>query len=1856
MNKNLVFISFIFIISLIGIPSVLAIDSYKPYMHNPSVPEHPKILIQGSYETALWPGAATYSYPIELPPGRNGVAPQLSLEYTSQSTLQRPGIVGNSWSLTQNYIYRDTSHTDTNASDDEFKMFLDGRFYSLVYSSADGRYHTEIESNLYINKFTGGNNTYDDYWIVRMKDGTRYRFGDTPDSELVSNMHSYAVRWSLNLITDIHGNSIYYTYNENPNSGDFGAVYPDKIEYNNQKERVVEFILENSTRLDNWLVYENGYKARESRRIGQIIISANGSFVRRYVLNYITLDVASRSFLSSVTLYGSDNVSTLFPAKFEYYSPVAGWDLSQDFITSVPFEDTSANGTTSDNGARLVDLNRDGLVDIVRGRESETSEARINNGSGWVSNPSWIVPINSVNSLGLDIGTRFVDFDGDGLTDVVRADGSTRDSRRNTGNTANLWVVNTTWNLPAEAFFVNRTANINETGTVFADVNGDGLQDIISSTDDWNRIWINKKNGWILDNSWKIPIGAEFITYPQGIDLGVRVDDLNGDGFPDLVKAKGSSMVNHTTWINNGTGWVSDPSWRIPLGLEFVPNSGSNDNGMRLADLNGDGLTDVIKSTATNKQAWINNGTGWKQNNSWNLPENANFIISGSNKVVRLVDANGDGVIDVMNGGLEFSKTYLNKASKPYLLKKVTNNIGGFNIIDFIPSTKFNNAGQDSLSDLGFNVWVVNNVLDQNGMTNSHNVSATTYYFYKGGLFDYASKEFGGFGEVYENLFNVSVTKHSFHQTQGLRGKEYATDIYDRYSTSIYNGVPAYNFYQTTYFGWAQTFQNGYFIANLANETTHLYDKSYIPKTTQNFYSYDGYGNIVSSIQKGDTNITGDERYEYWDFVYNITLWIVNTPKRYTSYDTDNSTLVRATFYRYDNQSYGANPSKGDLTWEENWLNTGSNATTKYDYDIFGNVIKESNPNGQNTTYTYGLRDTTFTFADQITNTKGHILNYNHNLGTGNLLSETDGNNYITNYTYDTFGRITKEIKPYDSTTYPTKVYNYIFDGSAPESIKVSQRETNGTSNTFDSIFIYDGLGDLIQMRAEGEGNTVVTDLFYDGAKRITKQSNPYFAQSGDSYTNPNPSVSSTSYQYDSLSRITKVINPDGTAKTTDFDRWRITSTDENGNKKVYYQDGYNQIIKVIEYIGNNYFTTSYGYTSTGEITQINDSHGATIEYQYDTLGRKISENNSDIGFWQYTYDNAGNLIKQIDSKGTNVILTYDSLSRLTNKTSSSEFVIYSYDFINGTLSNTTTSDFVMLYGYDQRLRKVNNTMQIDGKSLTKKWTYDSLDRVASETMPDNSVISYTYTLQNQIKTVDNVLSDVKYNSLSKPLELSYVNNLKTNLTYNLNTFRVDKIKTGSYQDMVYSYDSVGNVININDTVTSTNKKITYDKLDRISSAEVTNGSQTSLFNYSQNAQGNMLISKEDTNVTYYYGAAPVHAPRKIVLGFPVNSPPSIAFVSPTPLNGTSQNITSIYVNISSNDIDDHYVFVDFDKTNKLWMRMDDVNASGDPIDLSSYSRNGSHYGNATQTEDGKYGISFSFDGNGDSIQAGGPVTNRIDNVSISLWVKWAGSTGSNQIMVYNGNTANNGFGLRLDSSRGNQYELLIGGVGYVETSDTLAPNVWTHLAAVRSKGDWLIYKDGFSVNITSGSTLTPNIPTGKFYMGVSSSESAFFNGSIDEVTVFDRALSQREVRSLYNAKGLYQYFKNFTDSTGDDVHKFRGYAVDLWGEISKTEEREITIKSLLDITKFDVVYINNTGRVFNFVINNTLSFLISNISWSLDTGNGVESSQYNATLQGGENVIVFVYHNYTASGNYTVRATAQNVQYSDTEVMTITI
>lgn len=1235
MSKNIfwVFVLLMIVYSM----SVYADDQFKPYLHQPSIPEHPKAKLYGSYTTNLFPGAGTYSYPIEIPKGTNNLQPSLSISYNSQSVKQMPSILGAAWSLTQNYIYHDVNFTPSNTTDDFFKLILNSASYDLIYNSADGVYHTKSETFARIQNISTTSNSYSRYWLITLKDGTQLRFGYNSDSELISNSYSYVSKWSLDQIQDTHGNKIFYSYLENPFSQDNGTSYLSAITYNNDLKRRIEFSYEANSRPDRRVVYEQGNKVDESRRLQDIFVLFNNSLVRRYNFEYTSLSNESLiSSLSKIRYYGSDNASVLHQITFGYYESTSFYINSTKYNVTQIFSDN----VPTDFGVRVADLNNDGFVDLVEGRDS-TFKAYINNRTDWNQTSDFVLP-GAFISGGFDQGLRIADLNNDGFQDLIR--GYT-DIKKAWINNGTGWVEQTLiWAQPAlSASFV---ISDQDQGVQLVDFNGDGKVDLLHyKSDQPKEAYLNTGNGWV--NALSIWVSPVPFVNSDGSDYGARLVDFNGDGLVDILQGYNFGSDVRSAWLNNGSGWINATSiWNPPV---VFTSTSRTDNGVRFVDLNGDGLTDMWldykNGSETQREAFINNGNGWTNSTSWQSPEP--FTFSGLNKGARIGDVNGDGLGDVIIGFFDGTNTYkrtlIRNSTTPYLLKNITNEFGGLTYLDYSASTSFNNTDADGFSDIGFNIWVVKAVYQNNSLYNDFNILSNTSYSYYGGKYDYNDSEFRGFNLVNETLSDKSVISHYFNQSTELKGKEIKTETYDS-NSNIYSRVENnFNFTNKN---------NGVYFANLLLTSSYTFDgNSLNSKITNVSYKYDNYSNLISKIQFGDVSIQGDEKYENYSYAVNTSSWILDKPTWYLLFDSSMN-KIRETKYFYDNKEYGSVSNKGELTKIEQYLDTGGgNPTTSYKYDSFGNLYQQTDSLGRTTTWDYGIRDDTYTYYDRIVNPLGHAIDYTWDVGTGNII------NYIKHgvlfeYEYDTFGRIIKDIDPYDTSDLPTKKYEYIYDGIAPEIIKVSQKTTS--NKTLDTYYVYDGMANLVQIKSSAEnGRQVVKNLFYDGLSRVKEEQNPYFDTFSVNLSTTTNLSNKTRYNYDAVGRITSVINPDGTYLNTTYNKSIINDYDANGNRHTYVLDGYGRISEIREYntdyyIGDNQtYNTTYSYNGADELAGIKDAYGNNFNFTYDSLGRKIKLIDPDLGTWTYSYNLAGNLVSQVGGGGN--LVTGDSYYREYN-------------------------------------------------------------------------------------------------------------------------------------------------------------------------------------------------------------------------------------------------------------------------------------------------------------------------------------------------------------------------------------------------------------------------------------------------------------------------------------------------------------------------------------------------------------------------------------------------------------------------------
>ena len=364
----------------------------------------------------------------------------------------------------------------------------------------------------------------------------------------------------------------------------------------------------------------------------------------------------------------------------------------------------------------------------------------------------------------------------------------------------------------------------------------------------------------------------------------------------------------------------------------------------------------------------------------------------------------------------------------------------------------------------------------------------------------------------------------------------------------------------------------------------------------------------------------------------------------------------------------------------------------------------------------------------------------------------------------------------------------------------------------------------------------------------------------------PDSSVAKTVFAYDCLGRTVQVTNPDYTYRTTQYQDWVETKTDENGHQIRSTYDAFNRLIQKDEINQGLTFTTKYSYDlSYYDISdylyknefRITDAKNNVISIITDLVGRKVRMIDPDMGTWNYTYDKVGNLKTQKDAKAQTVTFSYDVLNRLTSKTyPDAKSITYAYDdasksFCKGRLSYVNDIIGRKDFYYDNLGRQIKISQVIDGVSYAIEKTYNAADQAISVKYPDGETVNYTYTAGNAVEKVigaSTYVSNVDYAPTGQMLKVNYGNGSYTNYTYNPSTFRLTDITTnnGAIQNLNYLYDSTGNISYIRDYKNSATQNFAYDDLNRLVSA---NGSYGN-FAYQFDAIGNM-ISKEGASLTY---------------------------------------------------------------------------------------------------------------------------------------------------------------------------------------------------------------------------------------------------------------------------------------------------------------------------------------------------------------------------------------------------------------------
>ncbi|PKL18378.1 MAG: hypothetical protein CVV49_06185, partial [Spirochaetae bacterium HGW-Spirochaetae-5] len=311
-------------------------------------------------------GFLSHSVEIKLPPGTNGLAPKLSLDYNSGAGN---GIVGQGWSLNGlPAITRDTTNGIRYDGKDSY-IGSSGR----LKVQSDGSYHYEYENYSKVQKSgTAGDGPA--YWVETKPDGTKYyygNYGDINTASVTAIGKNGSIRvWALSKVVDVHGN--YYTVDYMQEDGEY---YPKRIIYTQgngiSKLRVVDF--EYGSRGDFWTQYIYSSAVTTKLRLEKIIVNIDvpeflgwrltffGRKVREYSIAYEGgLSGVDVSRVVKIYEFGLNNQIT--DRSHFIWSPAQESDNGKyGLVTYRPWGGYSTGSGVWQSG----DVNGDGKTDLI---------------------------------------------------------------------------------------------------------------------------------------------------------------------------------------------------------------------------------------------------------------------------------------------------------------------------------------------------------------------------------------------------------------------------------------------------------------------------------------------------------------------------------------------------------------------------------------------------------------------------------------------------------------------------------------------------------------------------------------------------------------------------------------------------------------------------------------------------------------------------------------------------------------------------------------------------------------------------------------------------------------------------------------------------------------------------------------------------------------------------------------------------------------------------------------------------------------------------------------------------------------------------------------------------------------------------------------------------------------------------------------------------------------------------------------------------------------------------------------------------------------------------------------------------
>ncbi len=986
------------------------------------------------------------------------------------------------------------------------------------------------------------------------------------------------------------------------------------------------------------------------------------------------------------------------------------------------------------------------------------------------------------------------------------------------------------------------------------------------------EVYLNTGSGWVkAPSSFDPP--RRFDEPEDNKHVYFEALDVNGDGLTDFVFIEKSGDKNKSeTYLGTGAGWKVADNWKVP---DEVPGTDEDDQGVRFMDVNGDGLADILVSRVDSdgkllSRTYLNSGAGWvPADESFRSP--IAFAKSKDTDLgIRMVDVNGDGVPDLLqnrnaaDGSKESLGTWINSAKKRDLLTSVENGLGLAQTISYhsladpYESTIWSKFySPPSLSPYPIiratpPAYAVRSVSTIEGSSWEGEHKQTTTYSYSNYRFNVRSGKPLGFeirrcdtdttggAEVVVTMQEPDVLVGRTRNVSIFVGTNQLSFTTNSWVAERVDALP-------NELGSSQS------IYRVKLQKTVSVSQDYpsglvLAKQTQEF-DFDSFGNATRvSLERSD----GTKSLTRSDYRNDPAKWFLGRLVNSTVVLTgeDGSSQTRTATFDYD-------PETGLLTRETSFAGNPKSVTTEHRYDAYGNKTHStSKAQGLPHRQSWLEFDSEGRFGIRQINALRHTNTFSYNLVFGVVTNVINPNGVSASKEIDPHGRIAKEIAP----TQLASTTEYIFP---PTQQRVDRPETVygvrvKLGDLPPTITWMDVLGRPIGTISTGaQGKSVITDTHYDVRGRIKKASDPHFEGDTPFFTE---------MEYDPINRPIWIATPDGKTNFFACSGYSTTVTDKNGHTTTTETNIRKLTIRTTDAATN---TVRIFYDVGDRVARIENPDKTVVRHEYNELGQRVATTDPDLGRWTCEYNAYGELVQQVDAKGQETRISYDLLGRIVLKLEADRSTSWEYDTAKhgvGALAKIVASDgYMESYEYDELGRAQAATTSIDGKRFTANTDLDEYNRVARLTYPTGFKVENVYDTNGFLVEVRSPTTKQSFwrgelfNEKGQVVLEKYGNGVRGCYAFDRQTGFLDKLTTFGFRDFnltnfqswSYEYDPLGNVLTRKEAAAQTQEKFQYDALDRLVSAQFNNDMPTK---YTYGVSGN--LTKKSDQGTYNYGSS----------------------------------------------------------------------------------------------------------------------------------------------------------------------------------------------------------------------------------------------------------------------------------------------------------------------------------------------------------------------------------------------------------------